>query len=159
MVEKTNAMRILDAHKVPYEVITFSPDIHSAKEVAQIAGVPPSEVYKTLVVRRERGKPLLVMIAGDRTLDLKLLARAVGEKKLKMATHRQAEEWTGLQVGGISPLALLNRGFEVYIDRPATQLSHVYVSAGRRGINLRVPVRDLLKLTRAKVVEVTTKTE
>lgn len=159
MVEKTNAMRILDAHKVPYEVIAFSPDIHSAKEVAQIAGVPPSEVYKTLVVRRERGKPLLVMIAGDRTLDLKLLARAVGEKKLKMATHRQAEEWTGLQVGGISPLALLNRGFEVYIDRPATQLSHVYVSAGRRGINLRVPVRDLLKLTRAKVVEVTTKTE
>ncbi|MBC7250670.1 MAG: aminoacyl-tRNA deacylase [Anaerolineae bacterium] len=159
MVEKTNAMRILDAHKVPYEVITFSPDIHSAEEVAQIAGVPPSEVYKTLVVRREGGKPLLVMIAGDRTLDLKLLARAVGEKKLKMATHRQAEEWTGLQVGGISPLALLNRGFEVYIDRPATQLSHVYVSAGRRGINLRVPVQDLLKITGAKVIEVTTETE
>jgi Cys-tRNA(Pro)/Cys-tRNA(Cys) deacylase len=155
MIEKTNAMRLLDARRVPYEVITFSPDIHSAEGVAEVTGVPPSEVYKTLVVRRERGKPLLVMIAGDRELDLKRLARAVGEKKLKMATHRQAEELTGLQVGGISPLALLNRGFDVYIDRPATELSHVYVSAGWRGIDLRVPVEDLIAITRAKVVEVT----
>ena len=155
MVEKTNAMRLLDARKVPYEVITFSPDIHSAEGVAEVAGVPPAQVYKTLVVRRERGKPLLVMIAGDRELDLKRLARAVGEKKLKMATYHQAEEWTGLQVGGISPLALLNRGFEVYIDRPATKLSHVYVSAGRRGLNLRVPVEALIAITKAKVVEVT----
>lgn len=155
MVEKTNAMRVLDARKVPYEVITFSPDIHSAEGVAEVAGVPPAEVYKTLVVNREHGKPLLVMIAGDRELNLKRLAQVVGEKKLKMATHRQAEEWTGLQVGGISPLALLNRGFEVYIDRPATELSHVYVSAGRRGINLRVPVGDLIAITKAKVVEVT----
>ncbi|RLB74862.1 MAG: hypothetical protein DRH15_14965 [Deltaproteobacteria bacterium] len=91
------------------------------------------------------------MIGGDRELDLKRLARAVGEKKLKMATYRPAEEWTGLQVGGISPLALLNRGFEVYIDRPATTLSHVYVSAGRRGINLRVPVEELIAITKAKV--------
>jgi len=155
MVEKTNAMRVLDARKVPYNVVTFSPDIHSAEGVAEVTGVPPAEVYKTLVVNRERGKPLLVMIAGDRELDLKRLARAVGEKKLKMATHRQAEELTGLQVGGISPLALLNRGFDVYIDRPATELTHVYVSAGRRGIDLRVPVEDLIAITKAKVVEVT----
>lgn len=148
-------MRVLDARKVPYEVIAFSPDIHSAEGVAEVAGVPPAEVYKTLVVNREHGKPLLVMIAGDRELNLKRLAQVVGEKKLKMATHRQAEEWTGLQVGGISPLALLNRGFEVYIDRPATELTHVYVSAGRRGINLRVPVGDLIAITKAKVVEVT----
>jgi len=155
MVEKTNAMRVLDARKVPYNVVTFSPDIHSAEGVAEVTGVPPAEVYKTLVVNRERGKPLLVMIAGDRELDLKRLARAVGEKKLKMATHRQAEELTGLQVGGISPLALLNRGFDVYIDRPATELTHVYVSAGRRGIDLRVPVENLITITKAKVVEVT----
>ena len=155
MVEKTNAMRVLDARKVPYNVVTFSPDIHSAEGVAEVTGVPPAEVYKTLVVNRERGKPLLVMIAGDRELDLKRLARAIGEKKLKMATHRQAEELTGLQVGGISPLALLNRGFDVYIDRPATELTHVYVSAGRRGIDLRVPVENLITITKAIVVEVT----
>lgn len=155
MVEKTNAMRVLDARRVPYDVVTFSPDIHSAEGVAEVTGVPPSEVYKTLVVSRERGKPLLVMIAGDRELDHKRLARAVGEKKLKMATHRQAEELTGLQVGGISPLALLNRGFEVYVDCPATELSHVYVSAGRRGIDLRVSVEDLIAITKAKVIEVT----
>ena len=107
MVEKTNAMRVLDARKVPYEIITFSPDIHSAEGVAEAAGISPAEVYKTLVVSREHGKPLLVMIAGDRELDLKRLARAAGEKKLKMATYRQAEELTGLQVGGISPLALV----------------------------------------------------
>jgi len=102
--------------------------------VAEALGLPASQVYKTLVVVRERGKPLLVMIPGDRELDLKRLAKAIGEKKLRMATHKEAESLTGLQVGGISALALLNRRFEVYIDRAATKLERVLVSAGRRGI-------------------------
>ena len=153
MADKNNAMRMLEARGVPYEVYTFPPEIHSADGVAQVVGTPASQVYKTLVVVRKQGKPLLVMIAGDRELDLKRLAKAVGEKRLRMATYREAESLTGLEVGGISPLALLNRGFDVYIDRAATKLRRVLVSAGCRGINLGMTVEDLIRVTKAKVIE------
>jgi len=154
-VEKNNALRLLDAQHVAYELITFSPDILSAISVAEAAGLPPEQVYKTLVVVRERGKPMLIMVAGDRELDLKLVARAVGDKKVRMASHREAEQLTGLQVGGISALALLNRPFDVFIDRPALEQSHIAVSAGRRGLNVRLAVTDLVRLTRAKVIDAT----
>ena len=148
-------MRLLDANKVAYEVFTFSPDIHSATEVAEIVGLAPGEVYKTLVVQRPRGKPLLVMVAADQHIDLKALAASVAEKRLQMATHRDAEALTGLQVGGISALALLNRGFEICIDRAAQDLDSITVSAGKRGINLRLPVSDLLRVTGARWVQAT----
>lgn len=153
MTDKTNAMRMLEALGIPYQAHTFPPEIHSAEGVAQVVAVPVHQVYKTLVVVRKRGKPLLVMIAGDRELDLKQLARAVDEKKLRMATYKEAESLTGLQVGGISALALLNQSFEVYIDRAATKLKRVLVSAGCRGINLEMAVKDLIRVTKAKVVE------
>ena len=150
-------MRLLEARKIPYEVFTFSPEIHSAVGVAEAMSLPPDQVYKTLVVLRARGKPLLIMIAADRELDLKRVAQAVGEKKVRMALHSEAESLTGLQVGGISALALLSRPFDVFIDRPATELSHVLVSAGQRGIDLRLAVPDLIRVTRARVIEATDK--
>jgi Cys-tRNA(Pro)/Cys-tRNA(Cys) deacylase len=152
---RTNAMRLLDAQHVDYQVLTFSPDIHSATGVAETLGLDPASVYKTLVVQRAPGKPLLVMIAGHREVDLKALAAAVGEKKLSMATHREAEELTGLQVGGISALMLLNQGFEVCIDRAAQVLDEVVVSAGQRGVNLRLRVADLVQVTGARWVDAT----
>jgi Cys-tRNA(Pro)/Cys-tRNA(Cys) deacylase len=153
--EKTNAMRALEARKIPYEVFTFPPEVHSASGVAEAVGLPYHQVYKTLVALRPEGKPMLIMIAGDQELDLKQVARSVGEKKVRMASHKEAEDLTGLQVGGISALALLNRRFDVFIDRPATGLSHILVSAGKRGINLRITVDDLIQVTRAQVIEAT----
>jgi Cys-tRNA(Pro)/Cys-tRNA(Cys) deacylase len=152
---RTNAMRLLDAHKVHYEVFTFAPDIHSATGVAEALGLPPSTVYKTLVVQRSRGKPLLVMVAGDAQVNLRALAASVGEKRLHMATHRDAETLTGLQVGGISALALLHKGFEICIDRAAQHLAQVTVSAGKRGIDLRLSVSDLVCVTGARWVDAT----
>jgi Cys-tRNA(Pro)/Cys-tRNA(Cys) deacylase len=157
VVEKTNAMRMLESHKIPFETYTFDPDIHSADGVAEALGLPAHQAYKTLVVVRQQDKPLLVLVAGDRELDLKRLARAVGEKKLHMASYKEAESLTGLQVGGISALALINRGFEVYIDQAATELSHILVSAGCRGIDLMLSVEDLMRITKAKVIEATAK--
>jgi Cys-tRNA(Pro)/Cys-tRNA(Cys) deacylase len=153
---KLNSMRVLEAHGVPYEVFTYPPQHHSATEVAELAGVPPAQVYKTLVVQREQGKPLLVMVSADRELNLKLLATSIGEKKLHMAAHREAEQLTGLQVGGISALALLNRGFDIFMDRAVTEQEEIYVSAGQRGVNLRLAVDDLLHVTGARLVEATT---
>ena len=153
MVKKTNAMRMLEAHQVPYETHTFSAEIHSAAGVAEVLGVPADHVYKTLVVMRKEGKPLLVIAPGDRELDLRRLAKAVGERKLRMATHKEAESLTALQVGGISALALVGPHFEVLIDRSATSLSRIIVSAGCQGTNLGVGVGDLIRLTHARVVD------
>lgn len=152
---KLNSMRVLDAQGVDYDVFTFPADRHSAVEVAEFAGVPSGQVYKTLVVQRERGKPLLVMTAADRQLNLKRLASAVGEKKLRMASHDDAERLTGLKVGGISALALLNRGFDLFMDQRATEHNRIYVSAGQRGVNLVLAVDDLLRVTGARLVEAT----
>jgi Cys-tRNA(Pro)/Cys-tRNA(Cys) deacylase len=154
-------MRLLDANQVDYEPVLFSPDIHSATEVAEVTGLDPSTVYKTLVVLRQGGsggrrpKSLLVMVAAEARVDLSTLAASVGEKKVSMATHREAEELTGLRVGGISALALLNKGFDVYIDRAAETLDRVTVSAGRRGVNLCLAVADLVRVTGARWVDAT----
>ncbi len=155
-MEKTLAMKLLEQKKVPYEAVTYPTSERDAEKLAVLFGVDAAIVYKTLVVLRlTRGKPLLVLVAADRQLDLKLLAKAIGEKKLRMAKHTEAEKLTGLQVGGISPLALLNKGFQLLADTPIEQHSHVYVSSGKRGINLRVPVPALLAIINARIVSVT----
>jgi len=153
---KTNAMRVLDAHRIPYEAHYYSPEIHSADGVADVLGVSPSEVFKTLVVLPESGKgrPMLVMVPGASELNLKVLGQQPGvdEKKLRMATQREAESLTGLLVGGISPLALMQKNFRVFIDRSALDHSHVYLSGGQRGVNLHVAVPDLIRVLKATPV-------
>lgn len=150
---RSNVLRLLAARQIPYQAFNFSDEIHSAEGAAEAMGVPTQQVYKTLVVLRERGRPLLVLVPGGRQLDLRRLARAVGEKKLRMASQREAEALTRLRVGGISALALLNRGFAVYIEASARQFTEIYVSAGQRGLNVRLPVADLMRLTEARLVE------
>lgn len=154
MKQKTNSMRLLESRGIPHQAHEFSPDIRSAEDAARAMGVSPSAVFKTLVVLRERGRPLLVLVPGDKALDLKLLAKATGEKKLRMATHQEAERLTGLEVGGISALALLNKGFDVYADEQILNFGEVYVSAGCRGINLSLRPQDLLQVTRARVASI-----
>ncbi len=151
---KTNAMRALDARKVQYTTLTYSPEIHSADEAAEALGVDPDLVYKTLVVLPEsgQGRPLLVMVPGTHELDLKVLGQAVGEKKLRMASQKEAESLTGLLVGGISALALLNKNFRIFVDEGAPGHPLVYINGGQRGLNLRLASRDLLAVTGATPV-------
>jgi Cys-tRNA(Pro)/Cys-tRNA(Cys) deacylase len=151
MTTKTNAMRVLDQRKVAYQVHEYSPEIHSAEDAAQAMGRPVEQVYKTLVVMREapRAKPLLVMVPGHRELDLREMARSTGDKKLRMASQKEAESLTGLLVGGIGALALLNRGFDIWIDPDARLHERLCVNAGQRGINLELRVDDLVKVSGA----------
>jgi len=156
MAKKLNSMRLLDTQGVRYEALSFPDTIHSAIDVATYCGLPLAHIYKTLVVVLSQGKPALVLVAGDREMQLKRLAQALGEKKLRMATQKEAEEWTGLKVGGISALALSHRGFPVYIDRAAAALEEIIVSAGQRGMDVRLTVADLVRVTGAAFVEATT---
>ena len=160
-LEKTNAIRLLEARGVGYEALTYDPAIHSAAEVAEVLGVPPERVYKTLVVLNEAAPkhPLLVMVAGDLEVDLRALARSIGSKAVRMAPHREAERLTGLQVGGIGALALVNRPFDVYLDRAALEHDWILVNGGRRGLNLKVAVADLVRLTNARPVDAVARDE
>jgi Cys-tRNA(Pro)/Cys-tRNA(Cys) deacylase len=149
--KKTLAMKFLDGKKISYRTFSYPDNLRDAEEVAQALGQPPDQVYKTLVVTRtEPGKPILAIIPANQQLDLKALAKRVGEKKLKMASHREAEDLTGLQVGGISALALVNRGFQVFLEKTAETTDAIVVSAGERGQQIQLAPSDLIKVTRAR---------
>lgn len=157
MAAKLNTMRLLEQHNIPYETITYgdADTFHSAEEVAEILGVPPHIVYKTLVVQPVGGsKPALALVAANRSLDLKKLAAAMGVKKVSLAAHQDAERLTGLKVGGISPLALVHKNWPVYLDQPAAELEHIILSAGQRGTQVRVPTAAFIALLRARVAEI-----
>ena len=147
-------MRALEAKNIPYEVLTYDATITDATFVADKIGLPYQQVFKTLVVVRNGGKSILVMIPSNRQLNLKRLAKAVGEKKVKMASHKQAEELTGLQIGGISALALLNRGFDVYLDESADTIEKICISAGEKGLQLMLSVQDLIDVTGARLIDI-----
>jgi Cys-tRNA(Pro)/Cys-tRNA(Cys) deacylase len=156
MTQKLNSMRLLEQHKIPYEVVHFPDELRDAEEIAEVLGMPPYLVYKTLVVEPDRpgAKPILVMLASDRTLDLKKLATVAGEKKVRMAAHKDAEALTGLKVGGISALALTHKNWLVFLDQPASEHEHILVSGGQRGVDLRVPTQALIRLVRARIADI-----
>lgn len=152
--QKPLAVRMLEQKRIPHQVFEFDDAIRSAQEVARVTGTPPGQVLKTLVVEQEppRGKPFLVLMPSPMEIDLKVLARSLGLKKLRMASHRDAEAQTGLKVGGISALALPGKGFPVLIEETAALSGDVLVSAGQRGWDVRLRMADLLELTGARPV-------
>lgn len=154
-MEKTLAMKLLEGRKVKFEIFEYPDTERDAEKIAEYLNIPAAEVYKTLVVTRAKGKPILCMLAAERQLNLKKLAKSLGEKKLALATHADAEKMTGLRVGGISPLALINKGFAIYIDDAGKQCDRVLISSGKKGINLGVSVKDLMKITGAKFIQAT----
>jgi Cys-tRNA(Pro)/Cys-tRNA(Cys) deacylase len=150
-----NVTRLLDARGIAYTACELPPEKLGALETARRLGVEPEQVFKTIVVTREaKGKPILAVIPGTQEVDLKLLAKALNEKKLLLPTERQAEQLTGLQAGGISPLALLNRGFQVILDETVILFEEIHISGGQRGLNIRLPVQDLIELTGALLAEI-----
>lgn len=154
--QKTLAMRVLEGHDIPYTAFYYdAPEHLSAAEVAAVIGLPPEQTFKTLVVLPERAaaKPVLALIPGDSQLDLKKLATAAGEKKVQMAPHKEAERITGLEKGGISPLALLDRHYDVFIDETAILFDQIEISAGKKGVGVLAPVTPMLQLLNATLVD------
>jgi Cys-tRNA(Pro)/Cys-tRNA(Cys) deacylase len=156
---KTLAMRVLEAHDIPYEPVAYEVVDHlSAAEVAAAIGFPPEQTFKTLVVLAERTggrpQPLLALAPGDSALDLKKLAHASGEKRVAMAPHKEAERLTGLEKGGISPLALLDKGWPVYVDETAILYERIEISAGKVGAGVLVGVEPVLALLRATLADI-----
>lgn len=123
------------------------------REAADALGVDARLVYKTLIASRAVGDPLVAVIPVDTRLDLKALAAAAGDKKVSMADVSVAQRATGYVVGGISPLGQRRR-LSTVLDRSALEHPLIYVSAGRRGLEIGLDPRDLVTLTQACVAAI-----
>ena len=150
-----NVTRFLDNRKVPYSVFELPREKLGGEETARLLNAPPEIIFKSIVIlRKGSGKPILAVIPGNQEVNLKKLAKSVGEKKVTPSTQKEAENITKLRVGGISPLALINRGFEIVIHRSVQNFELVHVSGGELGVNIRLASSDLIDLTRAKVADI-----
>jgi Cys-tRNA(Pro)/Cys-tRNA(Cys) deacylase len=154
---KLNSMRLLDSHKVAYEVHSYAYDPDEppdASEVARLIGLAPAQVFKTLVVTPgASARPLLVMLPADRQLDLKRMAAAAGQKRLELLPRAETERLTGLKVGGIGALALVSKRWQSYLDRGAEPFEKIYVNAGQRGTMIGLATADLLRVLGARWVD------
>jgi Cys-tRNA(Pro)/Cys-tRNA(Cys) deacylase len=152
----TPATALLGRHKVaftlhPYDVDPRRPAYGEA--VAAALGVDPAVVFKTLVAVVDGGRLSVGIVPVASTLDLKALAAALGGKKAAMAEPAAAERATGYVTGGISPFGQRSR-LPAAVDASAADLPLMYVSAGRRGLQVAVAPRDLVRLTGATVVPI-----
>jgi Cys-tRNA(Pro) deacylase len=132
-VADTQATVFLKAHRVAYTEHEYAYVEHGGTEVsARSLGVPEHEVVKTLVMQDESGKPLIVLMHGDRKVSTKNLARQSGVKRIEPCTPEAAQRHSGYQVGGTSPFGTRKK-LPVYMERTILELPKIYINGGRRG--------------------------
>jgi Cys-tRNA(Pro)/Cys-tRNA(Cys) deacylase len=154
-VVSNNVTRMLDSRKIAYKAYEAPAEKLSALEVANLLQVPPEIVFKSIVARREKaGKLILALVPATGEVDPKALAASLNEKKVRVTTQAEAETLTGLLTGGISPLALINKGFQVLIDASAESREAIIISGGQWGLQIRIDPRDLAKLTNAHFADI-----
>ena len=140
--DKTNAMRLLDAKKIPYESFSYPPEITDGEAVAARLGEDARTVFKTLVTVSGKGEYAVFCVPVCASLDLKLAAKAAGVKSIAMIKQRELEPLTGYIHGGCSPVGMKKR-FKTFIDKSAQNFPQIYVSAGRVGRQIKLSPRDL----------------
>ncbi|MBR4458574.1 MAG: Cys-tRNA(Pro) deacylase [Clostridia bacterium] len=147
---KTNVLRHLDAAGVAYETREYpvGEEHFDGKQVAELTGLDPDTVYKTLVLLGDGSRPLVCVIPVMRELDLKAVARATGNKSVAMLPQKDLLGLTGYIRGGCSPIGMKKR-FPTYLEEEAQLLPRISVSAGIRGCQVILPVEALIRETGA----------
>ena len=147
---KTNAARILEAAGINYELREYAVDEEhlAAPKVAEAIGMPPEQVFKTLVVRGDRSGVVLAAIPANSELDLKALANLSGNKKVELVPVKEVLGLTGYIRGGVSPVGT-KKAYPVYVDETAILWDVISVSAGVRGCQMVLPPDDLIRVTNA----------
>ncbi len=155
MAAKTNAIRLLEQAGVAHEVRHYDaePGEGYAVEVARQIGLPPAQVFKTLVVRGDRHGPCLGVIPADAELDLKALARARGDRKIAMVPLDEVRPLTGYVRGGVTALGM-KRPLPVYLDESALSFAHIAVSGGIRGAQIVLEPSDYRRVVSAVVAPI-----
>ena len=154
-VEKTNAARLLDKAKIPYNLIPYEFDENdlAAQHVADSLGQDIARVFKTLVLHGAKTGHIVCVVPGNTEVDLKAFAKVSGNKKVEMIAMKDLLSVTGYIRGGCSPIGMKKR-FPTYFHSTATDFDHIYVSAGVRGLQLEISPSDLIRFVGATVAEV-----
>jgi Cys-tRNA(Pro)/Cys-tRNA(Cys) deacylase len=152
---KTNAVRLLEARGVAFELRTYEvdPDDLAAESVARKVGLPPEQVFKTLVARGDRHGVCLAVVPGDAALDLKALAKATGDKKIDTVPLKDVEPLTGYIRGGVTAIGC-KKPYPVYLDETAELFDRICISAGTRGLQVLIAPADYREMTGARVVPI-----
>lgn len=153
---KTNAARLLDSLGIPYELRAYEvdPDDLTAISVAHKIGLPPEQVFKTLLAHTNTGEYLFAVIPGDAELDLKKLAHVAGAKKAELASLKDVEPLTGYIRGGVTVMGA-KKPFPAYADETIVLFDVVSLSAGQRGLQLLLAPSNYLRATDATLADLT----
>ena len=153
---KTNAVRLLDTLGIPYELRTYEvdPDDLTALSVARKIGLPPEQVFKTLLAQTNTGGHVFAVIPGDAELDLKKLAHAAGAKKVELASLKEVEPLTGYIRGGVTVMGA-KKPFPAYADETIELFDQISISAGQRGLQLLLAPTDYLRAANATLADLT----
>ena len=154
-IEKTNAARLLDRAKIAYELIPYEVDENNlaATHVAEQLGEDIATVFKTLILCGDRAGYLVCVVPGNHEVDLKAAARVSGNKKVEMLAMKELLPTTGYIRGGCSPIGMKKR-FPTYIHTTCLDHSHIYISAGVRGLQIRIAPTDLINYVGAEVADI-----
>jgi len=149
---KTNAARLLDTLGIRYELRDYDPgDEHlTAEEVASRLGLPPEQVFKTLVARGDRTGVMLAVVPGDSALDLKALAKLAGDRKCDTVALKEVTPLTGYVRGGVTALAC-RKPYATFVDETVELFELISVSAGVRGTQILLAPADYLRASKAKL--------
>ena len=151
-IAKTNAVRMLDALGVAYELRPYEvdPDDLVAESVAKKIGLPPEQVFKTLVARGDKHGVCLAVVPADCELDLKALAKASGDKKVDTVPLKEVEPLTGYIRGGVTAMAC-KKAYPVFLEETAELFDVISVSAGVRGVQVLLAPGDYIRVVNARV--------
>ena len=153
---KTNAARLLDTLGIPYELRPYEvdPEDLTAISVARKIGLPPEQVFKTLLAHTNTGEHVFAVIPGDAELDLKKLAQAAGAKKAELASLKEVEPLTGYIRGGVTVMGA-KKPFPAFVDETIELFDQISVSAGQRGLQLLLAPSDYLRAANATLADLT----
>ena len=157
-MQKTNAMRRLDAAKIPYQILEYEVDENdlSGMHIAEQLGFPPERMFKTLVAKGDKTGPLVFCIPVAAEIDLKRAASITGNKRIEMIHVKDLLALTGYIRGGVSPIGM-KKVFPTYMDESALQFEQITVSSGTRGAQLLLSREALIPFIGAKTADLTTR--
>ncbi|ABS22381.1 Cys-tRNA(Pro) deacylase [Bacillus cytotoxicus] len=155
MSNKTNACRLLDQHKIPYDVHEYEWDEENlnAKHVAEQIDLQLEQVFKTLVLRGDKTGVLMACVPAHKELNLKALASASHNKKVEMVHMKEILGLTGYIRGGVSPLGV-KKNYPLYVDESALNWDVISISAGKRGLQIFLSGRDFIQVRNAMIASI-----
>jgi len=154
-MKKTNAVRLLDAEGIKYELVAYEVDESdlSAATLAKKIGQNCEQIFKTLVLRGDKTGVFVAVIPGNGEVDLKKAAKVSGNKSCAMVQQKELLGLTGYIRGGCSPLGM-KKSYPIYLHESCHFFDQIFISAGQRGLQIKINPEDLIKMTGAQICDV-----